>query len=188
MEESTAINFDRDKRFYERFASAQRNTADRNRLASDGHIAFFDKLAVLSAGSIGVSVSLLGAVLTSKSSALLTTRSAKYFVCASLFLLLLSLLLCLVHNHLQLGLLKRLIPLSRLIEDQVMLGRGFDFGNYSAMGPFQQKEKEYEDASEAIERADKKISIVGSIASSCFGLGYLCVIVWIVTAIVTLRT
>lgn len=183
MEDSTAINLERDKSFNEKLRSSESALEDRRRESSESHTAYFDKLAILSAGSIGVAISLIGAALSSKLVVSYMTPTSKCLIVGSLFLLLVALSLCLLHNYLELKVQRHSVPLAQLVKEQVLLGRGFDYGNYGGIGAFAQINKDVLKLEGAIASLRRIAYQVGLAASLSFLLGYFCVLVWVATII-----
>jgi len=187
MEDSTAINLDRDKRYDERVRRSlvARDEADRAR--SESHITFFDKLAVLSASSIAVAISLIGASLSSKSIGLFSTLTSKGLTLASLGLLFAALSLCIIHNYLELKVYRRMVRLADLTAKQTIANQGFEYGQTWILASHQVQ------PNTANEIRDEEVKIsslrmvsyrIGFAASLSFLMGYLFVLSWIAGIVV----
>jgi hypothetical protein len=179
MEDSTAINLERDKRFDEKLKSSQLAVEDRARASSESHTAFFDKLAVLSAGSIGVAISLIGAALSSKLVVSYFAPSSKWLIIGSLFLLFIALSLCILHNYLELKVQRHSVPLAKRVKEQVLMGRGFEYGNYGGLEVFARINEDVMKLEGNMTSLRLAAYRVGLAASLSFLFGYLCVLVWI---------
>jgi hypothetical protein len=71
------------------------------------------------------------------------------------------------------------VPLAKRVKEQVLMGRGFEYGNYGGLEVFARVNEDVKKLEGDILSLRRVAHRVGLAASLSFLFGYLCVLIWV---------